>query len=290
MSAYTREIRASIDEHLDDIDRLEELTDERYHSTHERFEAASNQRTLIIEWLVDFAAHNSFPNVRPTHLLSVGCGGGVMDQRITDVFSAHATSLSLVGVDPNPQHTRAFEKLFAREGFEVDVFTGLFEDFRPDTVFDVILFAHCLYYFEHIASELRKAVDMLAPGGSLVILQAPNDDLNHLADRVWKKQFDQPAWYSDDVVAALAPLGLEIRTQRLDAHVDVTECFEPGNPAGIEILDFIVQADTGKFSATFQARLRESLRAICQTRDNRLLAEHPVDAIVCRKPGLAGSA
>lgn len=284
MTRDTSGIRARIDAHLDDIGQLEELNDERYHSTHERFEAASNQRTLIIEWLGDFADRSAFPDARPTRLLSVGCGGGVMDQRITDVFASHAASLSLVGVDPNPQHTDAFEKLFASEGFEVEAFTGPFQDYRTETAFDVIHFVHCLYYFEHIAPELRKAFDMLAPGGSLVILQAPNDDLNHLADRVWKKQFDQPAWYSDDVFAALQALGLQTRTTRLDAHVDVTECFDPDNPLGAEILDFIVQADTGKFSPAFQSELRESLRSICRERGGRLLAEHPVDAIVVEKP------
>jgi len=286
MAAPAQNIRNSIDRQLDEIGQLDELSDERYHVTHERFEAASNQRALILDWLQGVADAATFPADRATRMLSVGCGGGVMDQRITDVFADHADALSLVGVDPNEQHTRAFEQLFASEGFEVDAFTGLFEDYRSDSAFDVIHFVHCLYYFEHIVPELKKAVDMLAPGGSIIILQAPNDDLNHLADRIWKKQFDQSAWYSDDVLAALEPLGLEIDKKRLEAHVDVTECFESGNSEGTEILDFIVQADTAGFTPGFQAALRESLRAICHQRKDRLLAEHPVDAILCRKPGL----
>lgn len=286
MAIPAQDIRNQIDRHLDEIGELEELSDARYHVTHERFERASNQRSLIIDWLRHVADATMFPAHRPTRMLSVGCGGGVMDQRITDVFAEHADALQLTGVDPNPEHTQAFEALFADKGFTVNVFTGLFEDYHPDAAFDVVHFIHCLYYFEHIAPELRNAVEMLTPGGIMLILQAPNEDLNHLADRAWKKQFDQSAWYSDDVLAALQPLALETRTQRLAAHVDVTECFEENNPAGVEILDFIVQAETKKFSPAFQARLRESLRAICHARDDRLLAEHPVDAIVCRKPGL----
>jgi len=283
MAITAQDIRSQIDRHLDEIGELEALSDGRYHVTHERFESASNQRALIIDWLQRVADATTFPAHRPTRLLSVGCGGGVMDQRITNVFAEHVAALTLNGVDPNPEHARAFEALFAERGFTVDVFTGRFEDYRPDITFDVVHLVHCLYYFEHIGPELRNAVDMLAPGGIMIILQAPNEDLNHLADRVWKKQFNQSAWYSNDVLAALEPLGLATHKQRLTAHVDVTECFEPGNPAGIEILDFIIQAETGKFSPPFQARLRESLRAICHVRGNRLLAEHPVDAIVCRK-------
>lgn len=283
MAIPAQDIRRQIDRHLDEIGELEELSDARYHVTHERFERASNQRSLIIDWLRHVADATTFPPHRPTRMLSVGCGGGVMDQRITNVFAGYVDALTLAGVDPNPEHTRTFESLFADKGFAVNVFNGLFEDYRPGITFDVVHFVHCLYYFEHIGPELRSAAEMLAPGGIMIVLQAPNEDLNHLADRVWKKQFDQSAWYSDDVLAALEPLGLDTRMQRLAAHVDVTECFEAGNPAGVEILDFIVQAETQKFSPAFQARLRESLRAICHVHGNRLLAEHPVDAIVSRK-------
>jgi len=287
MAERAENFRDSIDQHLHQLSRLEELSDERYHITHERFEATSNQRTLIIDWLSELAAKTSFPTDRPTRILSVGCGGGVMDRKISDLFAAHAESVSLVGIDPNPQHTAAFEALFSGEDFEVGVHTGMFEDYKSDNGFDLIHFVHCLYYFEHIEPELRKAADMLTPGGALVILQAPNEDLNHLADRTWKKQFNQSAWYSDDVLSVLKGLGLDATCVRLNAHVDVTECFELDNDFGIDILDFIVQAETAKFSSAFRKSLRESLASICTRHGNRLLAEHPVDAIVLRRPKAA---
>ena len=287
MAERAENLRDSIDKHMHQLGTLEELSDGRYHITHERFEAASNQRDLIIDWLSELAQATILPTGRPTRILSVGCGGGVMDQKITDLFATHAQSLSLVGVDPNPQHTAAFESLFSSEGFEVEVHTGMFEDYNPEIGFDLIHFVHCLYYFEHIEPELQKAAGMLTPGGALVILQAPNEDLNHLADRAWKKQFNQSAWYSDDVLSTLKHLGLEGTSVRLDARVDVTECLDPKSDLGIDILDFIVQAETASFSAAFQDSLRESLRSICTRHGNRFIAEHPVDAIVVHRPAAA---
>lgn len=284
MAIPVEDLRDRIDGHLDAYASLDELSDARYHATHERFEAASNQRALILDWLEDLADRMTFPPDREARMLSVGCGGGVMDRRITSVFSDHVDRLSLVGVDPNPEHTQAFERLFASEGFDVRAFTGMFEEFRPEGSFDVIHFVHCLYYFEHIETELRNAVDMLAPGGALIVLQAPNEALNHLAHRVWKKQFDQSAWYSDDVVATLSGMKIDFHVHRIDAEVDVTECFRAGGDAGIDILDFIVQADTSQFTDSFQASLRESLRSICRRQGRRLLCEHPVDAIVVHNP------
>jgi len=286
MAIPAEQLRDRIDGQLATFDSLEELSDARYHTTHERFEAASNQRALILDWLEDLADRMTFRSDRAARLLSVGCGGGVMDRRITRVFSEHVHELSLVGVDPNPEHTRAFRRQFAKEGFDVEAFTGLFEDFRTGGTFDVIHFVHCLYYFEHIEPELRKAFEMLAPGGALVILQAPNEDLNHLADRFWKKQLERSAWYSDDVVAVLAETGAEFRVHRIDAEVDVTACFEPGSELGTDILDFIVQADTSQFSDEFQASLRASLRSICRRQGRRLLCAHPVDALVARRPAV----
>jgi SAM-dependent methyltransferase len=284
MATPTEDLRDRIDGHLDAYASLDELSDARYHATHERFEAASNQRALILDWLEDLADRSTFPTDRPTRLLSVGCGGGVMDRRITVVFSDHVDRLSLVGVDPNPEHTQAFERRFAGEGFDTTAFTATFEEFRPEGSFDVIHFVHCLYYFEHIEPELRKAVDMLASNGVLVVLQAPNEALNHLAHRVWKKQFDQSAWYSGDVVAALSRMDVDYRVHRIEAEVDVTECFRTGSDIGVDILDFIVQADTRQFNDAFQSSLRESLRSICRRQGRRLLCAHPVDAIVVQKP------
>lgn len=283
MASSAKDLRVRIDDHFNKISSLEELGDRRYHAAHEAFEAASNQRALILAWLEQLADRLDLPRNRSARLLSVGCGGGVMDRRIAEVFARHVEMLSLAGVDPNPEHTRAFRQQLSGEGFDVTAFNGGFEEFRSRQRYDVIHFVHCLYYFEHIEPELHKAVDMLVPGGALVVLQAPNQALNHLADRVWKKQFERSAWYSDDVVSVLETMDIELQVERLDASVDVTDCFDDNAESGREILDFIVQAETRRLSAALQASLLESLRSICRRQGSRLLCEHPVDAIVGRK-------
>lgn len=283
MASSAEDLQDRIDDHLEKLLSLAELGDERYHITHETFEGASNQRSLILEWLKKVANRIDLPRQRHAALLSVGCGGGVMDRRIAHVFADHVDTVSLVGVDPNPEHTQAFQHQLSGEGFDLESFTGGFEDFQSNQKYDVIHFVHCLYYFEHIAPELSKAVEMLSPNGVLVVLQAPNEALNHLADRVWKKQFDQSAWFSDDVISALREMDIDLLTERLDAVVDVTDCFDSHSKSGAEKLDFIVQAETRKLSSTLQSSLLDSLRSICRQQGDRLLCKHPVDAIVACK-------
>ena len=283
MASTAEDLRVRIDDHFDNLSSLEELSDRRYHTTHETFEGASNQRALILEWLATLAKKQSLQGRDSSELLSVGCGGGVMDLSVARAFAEHVNALSLVGVDPNPEHTRAFERQLSGQGFDVEAVTSGFEDFQSDRSYDVIHFIHCLYYFEHIEAELYKAVEMLSNDGALIVLQAPNEALNHLADRVWKKQFERSAWYSDDVVAVLKKMDVELEVQRLDAEVDVINCFDEDSDIGREILDFIVQAETRKFSRAFQKSLLESLHSICRQHGDRLMCKHPVDAIVARK-------
>jgi len=286
MAEPENDLRADVDRRLGALDGIDPLSDERYHRTHERFEAASDQRQRILDWFERFIGHGERADTPISKVLSIGCGGGVMDRRIVDVIAEHSGPIHLTGVDPNPEHIDAFTSAFGATSHQVDAFAGGFEDFRSERRFDLVYFLHCLYYFETIEQPLIDAAERLAPGGALVVLQAPNDDLNHLADRVWRKQFEQSAWYSDDVADVLAGMDGRTTRTRIEAWVDVTPCFRPGDPSGVELLDFIVQADTRDLPEALGDSLRDSLRSICETRGDRLRVSHPVDALVFQ-PGAA---
>ncbi len=219
-------------------------------------------------------------------VLSVGCGGGTMDRRIADVFAQHTNSLHLVGVDPNPLHTEAFIECFADQPAEASAVTTLFEDYESDRRFDVIHFVHCLYYFEHIEPSLSRAISLLKPGGWLLVLQAPNESLNGLADRIWRKQWNRRAWFSNDVLATLHGMELDAGLERLDATVDVTSCLDDQNEHGRRLLDFIAQVETAALPSGLQSLLHEYLDVISQSPgcDGHRHAPHPVDVIAFRSP------
>lgn len=276
-------ILEDIDRRIAGLETLAELSDERYHATHDDFEAASNQRELIIHWLERWADSVEWPAGRRCDVLSVGCGGGTMDARIADVFSRHADSLGLAGVDPNPQHTKAFAECFADRADQVTVATSTFENFRTTQRFDVIHFVHCLYYFEALTPALERAMSLLKPGGWLLVLQAPNEALNGLADRLWRKQWSRSAWYSDDVLPLAEALGGNLHHERIEATVDVTACLDPDDPRGGQLLDFIAQTETGHLDPALQSSLRDNLGAISTARSGRRMAPHPVDAIAVQR-------
>ncbi len=280
MMSEGKNFRVEIDRHLASMEALEELSDARYHLTHERFEAASNQRRLILDWVEGLTRRLSPPPAGPVKILSVGCGGGVMDRRITDLIAKALGPVHITGIDPNEEHIPAFQSAFDDGEHASSTFNGGFMDFDGDHRFDLIYFLHSLYYFDAIEPALRKAATLLRPGGKLVAFQAPNSELNHLAHRMWEKQFDQPAWYSDDVREILETIPGTLDCERIDARVDVTPCFHSDDRLGIEILDFIVQADTQRFSASLSASLRNSLKSVCARSGHQFLVPHPVDVMV----------
>ena len=263
------------------------MSDERYHATHDTFEEASNQRSLILEWFERWA-DQALATMDHLHVLSVGCGGGTMDMQLADLFARHCRTLSLAAVDPNPLHTRAFAECFADRVAEVTVATSPFETCEIDHPFDVIHFIHCLYYIEDLDAALDKAIGLLRPGGSLIVLNAPREALNHLAHRLWRKQWNRTAWYSDDILAALEKRGGTIEHQRIEAQLDVSTCRDPADEHGRCLLDFTAQVDSRLLEEPLQKLLHEYLLGIAQSggdggNDDRAFAPHPVDGIVFRR-------
>jgi len=280
----TESILAAIDQEIACLDGLAELSDQRYHETHDEFEAHSNQRALIVEWFERWADAALWPSKRRADVLSVGCGGGTMDLRIAEVFARHSHALGLAGVDPNPLHTKAFAECFADRAAEVTVATTVFEQYETAHHFDVIHFVHCLYYFEHLQPTIERGMRLLKPGGSLIFLLAPNGKLNALADRLWRKQWSRSAWYSEDVLPLLLrSIGGSVQHEQINARVDVARCLDPDDEVGRRVLDFIVQADTSRLSSRLQSLLRSYLDSIAASESGRRLAPHPVDAIAFQR-------
>src|SRR6056297_3975348 len=119
MASSAEDLRDRIDDHFDKLSSLEELDDERYHATHETFEAGSNQRELILEWLAAHVSSLSLPTGRSAEMLSVGCGGGVMDRRFAQVVADHADAISYAVFCLKKKNTPEFNQQVSGEGFDV---------------------------------------------------------------------------------------------------------------------------------------------------------------------------
>jgi 2-polyprenyl-3-methyl-5-hydroxy-6-metoxy-1,4-benzoquinol methylase len=116
-----------------------------------------NHNSAYHPWLIDIAGRHR------GHVLDVGCGEGLLVQRLA------AVSQRVVGVDSDPEaFRRARERLESIDNASVQL-VG-FEDLDADEQsFDVITFVASLHHLP-LYETLHEARQMLSPGGELAIV------------------------------------------------------------------------------------------------------------------------
>ena len=282
--------------------RHSQLSHERFDRAHEHFEGSSDQQGRILAWLQQFSTARLIQlsddiswNEAYLRVLSVGCGSGILDNPLIRTLSetvgdtADRMPVRYTGVDPNPVACNRFRQGFERSpasNVDLTVLESTVEALGNPGLFDLIHAVHSLYYFANPANSLQALIERLHPRGDLVIFQAPKAQLNQLADCFWVEHTDVDIWFSDDVARYLKLSGMQFDQHRIDAHVDVTSCFDPDCAEGRLILDFITQTDCERLGRRPMEMVLVYLRAVGKVEADRILVPHPVDVFVV-KPQLS---
>lgn len=259
-----------------------QLSDERFDVTHETFERSSSQQQLVLRTLKELiSSHKGSSDA--LKILSVGCGSGILDNQLISAFASSARTFEYTGVDPNPVACRRFREDFeklALQNVKLDVRTEAVESLNINKPFDVIQLTHALYYFKNPADTLEKLRRLLAPGGRLIIVQAPNEYLNQLSECFWSHHADQDIWFSKCLEKHLVKQNIEFTCQRIHGEVDVTRCFDEKCPHGEKLLDFITQSNCRESDAEVRERCLHFLKKISRVDGESLKVEHPADVFV----------
>ncbi len=216
-------------------------------------------------------------------ILSVGCGSGILDNQLISAIASSPEHFEYTGVDPNPVACRRFREDFeklALPNVKLEVRTEAVESLNINKPFDIIQLTHALYYFKDPADTLEKLRRLLAPGGKLIIVQAPNEYLNQLSECFWSHHAGQDIWFSKCLEKYLIKQKIEFTCQRIYGEVDVTRCFTEGCPHGEKLLDFITQSDCRKSGAEVRERCLHFLKKISRLDGESLKVEHPADVFV----------
>ncbi len=262
-------------------DALRALEPDDYARGHALFEARSDQREQVIDWLGARLAKRA--GSRALSVLSVGCGDGSVDAALARRACEQAPTgarRAWTGIEPHPASAEAFSTALAQvdsPGLQARCRVARFEDVRISRSFDVVTFVHSLYYVDDLSAALRSALDLVARDGELLILHAPLGALNQLTAEVTTAVGGHPQPWTEQVDAALDGLAARMERTELDATVDLTDAAE-ADPA---LLDFTVQAALDPAS---RAWVLEQLDAIAEPGAGRRIA-HPVTAYVVRPTG-----
>jgi len=252
---------------------LDGLIPDTYARDHEAFEALSNQRALIADWLVDRLDSRGGSSLS---ILSVGCGDGALDTMIAERMLAgdpDGPTLRYVGVEPLAASAGRFrERLGSIESdrLSFDAVVAAFAETCLDETFDVVMFVHSMYYVPDVAEAAHAASALLGPGGETIVLSAPRGALNLLAGLLAPTIEGHRQWFSDDVLEALVGSVAEVRfPASIQAVVDLTEATD-------DVLDFTVQA---RLTPELRLLVRRYLAAVSLVAGRSEVA-HPVDAYV----------
>lgn len=244
---------------------LPALSATRYAETHAVWEAASDQRSRLQEWLV-----TALPPLvrhvrgRPLAVLGVGVGDGSVDAPLAAALAAGGRRVDYFGVEPHPPSAGAFAARLAGLGLPGLVVATQTTDFASSAgtgPVDLLHFVHSLYYVRDVDAALDRALEQLGPDGVLVALTAPLDPLcvltELLAPRTGHRQ-----WFAEDVRAALTGRGVTVREAVIDGRLDLGPVHADPDGTGEQLLDFLVQARTGPLPAPARRLVLEHLRQI----------------------------
>jgi SAM-dependent methyltransferase len=263
---------------LNDVAPLE---GQRYADCLHTYEAASNQRELILGWVTDHVIPQF--STDSASILSIGCGAGDLDVKILAAGKEHASTLSYVGLEPDSQQC---ERFISRMEFEddqnirVEAHNTRFEKFTAQRRFDLVLMVHSLYYMDDPERAIENALNLVNEFGRLVILIASNDTLNELSSSFWALENSGSTWFSEDLSRHLEKRGVTFERKRIEAKLDITSCCVPDSEQGKRIADFVAQVPTGELPLRLRQMIFSYLEATSHRDGDMRWLPHNVDAFI----------
>jgi SAM-dependent methyltransferase len=275
----------SIDRAVTDLKQIHPLNNSYYAQCLEIFEANSDQRLGLLGWLEANVVSKMSQDANA--ILSVGCGTGAFDEQILGYARARMNQVTYLGIEPNEIAAAEFLQTMGSQTsnqVDVSVLVQKFGEQIFENTFDLILFVQSIYYLEDRNEAIDAALQALKPGGELVIVIAPDEELNTIANLMWQRQMEQKSWFSDDVRAHFEARGLEYGETRVSANLNANECFGESTEEGRNIVDFIVQTRADQLPTGLRDDISEFLISISQEQGKTTCLPHPVDIFRCKKP------
>lgn len=261
---------------------LPALTAERYALTHAAYEAASDQRSLLKEWL----ARELPPLLAdrdPVRVVGVGVGDGDVDAVLAAALATDGRRVLYAGVEPHAASAVGFAGRLAALAVAALVPTvtiASFADHDGGTDVDLVHFVHSLYYVDDLSTALDHALGMVRPGGLLVAATAPREPLCVVTELLSPWAGHRP-WFAEDVQAELDVRDLDVRAETLVGHLDVRDVLADPLGRGEAVFDFLVGARSAAMDPGVREAVLDHLRDIVPPGLDGIVP-HPIDLVVAR--------
>jgi len=285
-SAAQHELIDQIDQAVNALGKVNPLTHQNYARALDIFEAASDQRLSLIDW-IGAKAISQLPKEKAS-ILSIGCGAGVFDAQVFQVAQSTTPAVHYLGIDPNEDAAASFQSRLsdlARDYDQIDVLAEPFGAQPLAQQFDLILMIQSLYYFDDRPGAIDAAISQLTPGGQLIIAMAPDEALNVVANLMWQNQMERPSWFSHNVREHFSHRQLTVDVVRLPSRLRLPKAFDCEDDRTRDILSFIIQTEINALPDSLSRQILAFLES-CTIIDNGVThLPHPVDLFRFIKQG-----
>ncbi|PZS12270.1 MAG: hypothetical protein DLM60_22700 [Pseudonocardiales bacterium] len=266
---------------------LPDLSGVHYAYSHAAYEAASDQRASLQEWLPrelsPLLGAGPWLGTEPLRVIGVGVGDGSVDAPLAAALATDGRQVEYTGIEPHAASAAGFEaRLGALDADSLTVTTvaGAFDDYEAPAPVDLVHFVHSLYYMTDLATTLDHALAMLRPGGLLVSATAPREPLCVLTELL-SPCIGHRLWCAEDVTTELAARRLEVRSETMLAELDLGGMRTAPHGADEPVLDFLVGARTATMTAEVREQLMMYLAEVALP-GNPEVVPHPIDIAIAR--------
>lgn len=264
------------------------LTDMEYAECFNAFKRVSSEWMAIEEWLAkDFVP--SIGGRKSAKVLSIGSGTGDFDLILMRMLLDEIPDLSYTALDPNESHNEIFLDRYKNSGLQLASFRIIAKPFCEDSFeggFDLIHLTHCLYYIPDRKMAIKRAYDLLNPGGILLIFHQTPLGINEIQRAYLKraKGHEKELFSSYDIIQILKELKLKFNFDILISDVDVTDCIKE-NDIGKKILNFFMESNLEGLDGTLRNEIICALKDVSRNDDGRYFLFHPSGIFWIKKDG-----
>jgi SAM-dependent methyltransferase len=259
------------------------LTEAQYAVCFSALLTVSKEHEVSADWIQS----NLIPTLvsKPSlRVLSVGSGTGDFDSMILkQLVKSGAKHVDYTCVEPSSKHVSQLSEKLSQEGpgISLHILNSPFQEARVKGPFDLVLFAHSLYYFE----DRRQAIELafsLAPEGQVLFVHQTPFGIAQIQRKFMQRLTGRTdeMFTSEDLLAILRARHIPYFQQDLPTTLDVTECLQ-GSCQGKHLLNFFLESDLETISGQDLQTLTDFVRDLAPRDSNgRHQLLHPVSIII----------
>ena len=235
------------------------LVGEYYAQCHQVFRRATNQSDLMLTAVRDY-----FRGSASLRILSVGAGIGLFEVPMLKMLLADGIEIpAFVGIDNDQHACGVLHKSLLDEFGDNPNFIVLhtaFQDFNPDSTFDLILFNHVFEYLQgsHL-KWIQKSKRLISDTGNICVFSPNRGGIN----KIYESVDDLAPFFANDLKTILADNAIQHTTNLLVANCDITMLGESDdNGDKIRLLSFLTQIDCRQISTNKRREYLEYFQSL----------------------------